>query len=345
MTDKKHNYVYLITEITTDMKYIGSRGTNLDHPMDDLKKYCGSIKNSDFYKRQKENPENFIYEILSLHETRQEAYDEEAKLHEEINVKDHPEYVNKYNHSNKFTATGYMTVKDKNNNMLFVETDDPRIKSGELMSVFKEMGVYKNVKTNEITHLSIYDEKVLNGEFVGHTKTLSPVIDKNGNTCLMSKGDERFKSGEYHGILKNKTIVKDKDGNKFSVSVDDPRLKSGELVGHSKGYKFSEEAKQKMSETRKGENNSMHGKRHSEESRRKMSESQRNRFSKIVKPIKNKPKYDRFKPVNINGQKYNTIKHASDSLNVTYTAIQYRCKSNNEKWKSWYFIIKEKEDH
>ncbi len=343
MTDKKHNYVYLITEITTDMKYIGSRGTNLDHPMDDLKKYCGSIKNSDFYKRQKENPENFIYEILSLHETRQEAYDEEAKLHEEINVKDHPEYVNKYNHSNKFTALGYATVKDKNDNILFVKNDDPRIKSGELVSIFKDMSVYKNVKTNEIAQLSIYDERVLNGEYVGHTKTLSPVTDKNGNICLMSKEDERFKSGEYYGILKNKTIVKDKECNKFSVSIDDPRLKSGELVGHTKGYKFSEEAKQKMSETRKCKNNGMFGKNHSEESRHKMS------ISKKGKKISNETKIKMIETrknnksgcitVSINSIIFDSMTEAAVYFNISRHVVRNRCKSNKEKWKTWYIII------
>ena len=42
--------------------------------------------------------------------------------------------------------------------------------------------------------------------------------------------------------------------------------------GLPKGYKLSDETKQKMSERKKGENNPMYGKKHSEETRKKISE-------------------------------------------------------------------------
>ena len=53
----------------------------------------------------------------------------------------------------------------------------------------------------------------------------------------------------------------------------------------NKGKQFSEEHKQKISETQKGENNSMYGKHHSKEIREKMSESRRGKNHPRAKSV------------------------------------------------------------
>lgn len=63
-------------------------------------------------------------------------------------------------------------------------------------------------------------------------------------------GDELRKQQSERS--KGTLVVVDSDGNKFRVSVNDERFLSGELVAESKGRKFSEETRQKMSKSKKG---------------------------------------------------------------------------------------------
>lgn len=239
LTEAKFNYVYMITEISTGMKYIGSRGTNRESPLQDLIKYRSSSKNKDFKKRQMENPNDYKYEILSLHDTRLEALVEESQLHEYYDVKCNPYFYNNSNQTpNGFSTFGKVCVRDSDNNILLVNKDDPRYISGELKF---------------------------------HSQNKVQVVDTNGNNLLVDRNDPRYIYGELISVLKNKVTVKDRDGNIFQTSLDDPRYISGELVGHSKGRKTSEKLKKYMSEKYKGENNPFYGKKHDKTSITKMS--------------------------------------------------------------------------
>ena len=61
------HYVYQIKNKIIGKMYIGSRTSNIE-PKDDLgKKYFSSSKDKEFQNEQREKPENFIYEILSIH--------------------------------------------------------------------------------------------------------------------------------------------------------------------------------------------------------------------------------------------------------------------------------------
>ena len=53
----KYNYVYLITNITNNKKYIGSRSCDID-PYIDIKRYKSSSNNKEFKLDQKNNPQN-----------------------------------------------------------------------------------------------------------------------------------------------------------------------------------------------------------------------------------------------------------------------------------------------
>ena len=85
-------------------------------------------------KNQKENPNNYKYEILSLHDNRIKAVDEEIYLHELYDVGINNEYINGAKQtSNKFDTSGKMTAKDKDGNIYHINVDDPRYLSGELV--------------------------------------------------------------------------------------------------------------------------------------------------------------------------------------------------------------------
>lgn len=234
----KYNFVYQITELSTGMKYIGSHGTKKPDPLKALKKYKSSTKDKLFKRKQELNPLNFYYEILSYHSTRDEAINEESRLHFLYDVKCNPKYYNRSNQTpTGFSTNGKVCVKDENGERLLINCDDPRYLSGELKY-----------------HLS--------GKVA--------VCDKEGNNYLVSIDDPRYLSGELVSILKGKVTVKDKYGNILQVSKDDPRYLSGELVGHTKGFKHSKLTKEKMSSQRQKENNAFFGKAHNDDAKYKM---------------------------------------------------------------------------
>ena len=94
---KKFNYVYQIAEANTDMKYIGVRGANIKPEYDLGTNYFSSSSNKEFIKNQKNNISNYIYSILSIHDNRCDAINEEIRLHELYDVENNIEYYNKKN--------------------------------------------------------------------------------------------------------------------------------------------------------------------------------------------------------------------------------------------------------
>ena len=225
----KFNFVYQITEISTSIKYIGSRGTKLNNPLKDLKRYKSSTKNSCFELNQKLNPLNYHYEILSYHSTRDEATLEESRLHFLYDVKSNPKYYNRSNQTaNGFSTTGKVVTKDRCGNIHFVNCNDPRYLSGELISISYGMIIVKDIYNN-CYQVSTTDPRYLSGELVPTLTGKIMAKDKDGNVYQVDKDDPRYLSGELVSIATGKVNVKDKDGNTYQVSVNDPRYLSGEL--------------------------------------------------------------------------------------------------------------------
>jgi uncharacterized cupin superfamily protein len=257
---KKYNYVYLITEISTGMKYIGSRGTNKKDTMSDLKSYQSSSLDAEFIQKQKDNPDDFKYEILSYHETRDEATLEESRLHFLYDVKNNSNYYNQVNQTpTGFSTAGKTAVKDiKNDTTMLVSINDPLYLSGKLVGICKnkinvidqsgkciqinksemcdkyhhinENKVTVKDKCNNILKVGIDDPRYLSGELVHINTGKVTVKDKNNNTLQVDIDDHRYLSGELISITVGKVPVKDKSGNKYLVDVDDPRYLSGELI-------------------------------------------------------------------------------------------------------------------
>lgn len=132
--NNKHHYVYMITEIDTNKKYIGVRSSILI-PEEDLgKKYFSSSKDVVFRKNQINNPDNYKYEILKEFNNRLDAANYEIELHEELDVSLSDEYINKTNSkSKKFDVSGRVSVKDKDGKTYQVLVTDPRSVSGEFV--------------------------------------------------------------------------------------------------------------------------------------------------------------------------------------------------------------------
>jgi len=99
MTDSFH-YVYEIIDLNNYKKYIGSRTSKVD-PENDLGiLYFSSSKDIEFKKRQKNNPNDFLYNILGIFNTRKEAIVFESSLHNIFKVSSNPQF---YNLANQLT--------------------------------------------------------------------------------------------------------------------------------------------------------------------------------------------------------------------------------------------------
>jgi hypothetical protein len=284
-------YTYLITHLIDNRKYIGSRRSKILPELDIGIKYFSSSSDKNFKKDQKNNPQNYRYEILGVFENAKDASDHENILHFENNVAFNPDYYNRFcGHSKSFNAANRVSVRDKDGKSFSVKTTDPRYLSGELVHVRTGLITAKN-ENGEIFSVSKKDPRYLSGELVGVTK---------GYNC-----DEKTRS-KISESSKNHFTAKDKDGNIFRIHKTDPRYLSGELVHVCKGIKLSKEHCEKISVANKGkrlseehkqkvkdnhadcsgENNSFFGKSHSEETKKKIgnrdysSQSGENHWSK-----------------------------------------------------------------
>ena len=232
---QQFHYTYQITELSSNKKYIGVRTSNIDPIYDIGVKYFSSSIDKSFKDRQKQNPADYKYEVLSIHETREDASSEEARLHELYNVARSNDFYNKHNSAtNIFDTLNKMVAKDASGNTFKVNLDDTRYLSGELVALSKGQVTVKDSNGNT-SRVSIDDARYLSGELVHHCKDQVTVKDKEGNTFNVDKDDPRYLSGELVHITKGQVTVKDKDGKIIAIQVDDPRYLSGELVHITKG--------------------------------------------------------------------------------------------------------------
>ncbi len=100
-----NHYVYLITNITIWKGYIGTRSCLID-PINDIGiKYFSSSTDKDFINDQKENPNNYKYEVLRTFETRELALIKEIELHKEFDVAK----SNLFYNLSRQTSTGFIS--------------------------------------------------------------------------------------------------------------------------------------------------------------------------------------------------------------------------------------------
>lgn len=213
--EKKYNYVYQITNNINGMKYIGSRGTN-NEPMEDLKKYRSSSRNNTLKTELKNHPESFIYEILSLHDTRSESYIEESRLHKLYDVMNNNEFYNMTNHgSNKFTTCGMVAVRDTFNNTMLVSINDERYLNGELVSV--NLGR----KASDETRLKMSERnKGDNNHFYGkkHTnETKAKLAEYSGDKSSMYGKSHTDEVKKYLSYINKGRNVSDETKEKLKI--------------------------------------------------------------------------------------------------------------------------------
>jgi group I intron endonuclease len=106
----------------------------------------------------------------------------------------------------------------------------------------------------------------------------------------------------------------------------------------SLGWKPSEETRRKMSESRTGKLNGMHGKKHSEETRRAMSEKAKGRKN----PSRNLMNLDltgaanpRARRVLVEGVEYGCMKDAAEAIGIKPSALRARMSRHSKRKTGW----------
>lgn len=93
-------YLYEVSHVRDQRKYIGVRLNNLLSPEDDLGKvYFTSSKHKQFRQEARENPEHFLWKVLQEFETKTKAIEAEARLLESIPRDQWGKYYNKCFHA------------------------------------------------------------------------------------------------------------------------------------------------------------------------------------------------------------------------------------------------------
>ena len=87
-----HHYVYRIRDLRTDGFYIGMRSSELAPDQDLGKVYFSSSSNRDFIRDQRENPDQFQYEVINTFADR-----DEARAHETTLLNEHKDNPKCYN--------------------------------------------------------------------------------------------------------------------------------------------------------------------------------------------------------------------------------------------------------
>lgn len=286
-----NHYVYQITELSTDKKYIGVRSC-VSNVKDDLGIiYFSSSTDKKFINKQKQNSYNYKYEIFSLHNGRNLANEEEARLHKLYSVATNNNYYNKTSCNGiGFNPLGKMCVYDEHNILLYVNSDDKNFLNGIYRHITKNYAVMKN-KNNEIVQVHV-----------------SNITD------------------DMVGVVKGTVVVTDGTRH-FRVTCNDDRINTGELTYSVIGRTHTNETKKKISDAVKGEKHPMYGKSPSDETKNKMSMARKNvKISKqtchkisVANSGKNNPS---AKKIIINNVLYDTYKDAIIALGINYKKLR-----------------------
>lgn len=270
-TDGRYHYIYRITNLVENKHYYGSRTSKIDPYLDLGKKYFSSAKSNKWIiADQKTNPQNYKYKIVASFMSRKDATAREVSLHRKFDVKTHDKFYNTANQSSsRFDCTGTISVKDAEGNFFQVSLTDERYLSGVLVPTRKGLKTSEETKRKmSISMTGKLRSKETRETMSKQRKGTVIVVDKEGKKFRTSVNDPRYVSGELVSHNKGYFLGIDSEGNLFYITRQDPRFISGELRGIQAGKKQSEEVIAKKRESRKGY-------RHSEETKQKMREAKR----------------------------------------------------------------------
>jgi hypothetical protein len=257
--DNRFHYVYKVLVPHTNWEYIGVR-TNDNWESDD---YLGSSY-YDTYQDDINKSKEVVFEILSFHEGRESAENEEIRLVTKEYIKQEGVYNKRVPNMN-FNTINCVTVIDKEGNTMSVKADDPRYLSKELVGVTKGKTMYIDKEGNKF-QVSVDDTRIKTGELVGVNKGRTHTQESKDKMSIVQTGkklSQEHKDKIRIASLNMSQEHKDKIGAASKSRTHTQESKDKISAVHT-GKKLSQETKDKMSESRTG-------KKHSQETKDKIS--------------------------------------------------------------------------
>lgn len=204
-----YHYVYKITNnfpIDSRKYYIGSRSSKT-LPDKDIKYYGSSKYLSDHIKIL--GIDKFSKEILSIHETREDANIEEIRIQKLLNVVLDEEYYNRYIHTNeKFNTCNMTTVIDTRYNVKTVVTVEEYHKWDHFISITTNTVSVKDLDGKSLI-ISKEEYNSNKNKYTFHTKGMVNIVDTiTGERKYVSKKEFELNSN-YEYIHKNTVVVRD----------------------------------------------------------------------------------------------------------------------------------------
>ncbi len=209
-----YNYVYRITNKIENKHYYGCRTSKIEPKLDLGIKYFSSSSDKEFKLDQNENPLNYKYKIIKIFNIRTEAIKLEIKLHKKFNVGINESFYNRA----RQTSIGFD----------FDCTNKPHSEEAK-----KKMSESKTGKKGK-PHLEETKLKM--------SKSKQNMSDET--KAKMSKS----KIGKLHYAETKKKIG---ESNKGKTHSDEAKLKMSEAKKGKPRTPYSEEHKQKISESLK----------------------------------------------------------------------------------------------
>ncbi len=168
VNDMKYHYTYRITNIKEKMYYYGVHSCDCLPKEDIGVKYWSTSKRDGFIDHQKQNPEQYKYNVIKIFETRIEAVIHEMFLHSKFNVKLHKKFYNDANQtSTGFDTTGKGNYVDENGKTILISREEAVLLG--LTSQSTGMVTAKDIFTGNNIKIT-QEEFNLNNNYVGITK-------------------------------------------------------------------------------------------------------------------------------------------------------------------------------
>lgn len=213
-----YHSVYCIHEKSSDMKYIGSHSSFIVPQNDIGIYYFSSSTNISFIQSQKDNPNNYSYEILSIHDSYSDALKEESRLHHLYNVDTSDFYYNRVKANPYFDVHNMIAVirkDDVSRTIIWMNRNDEDVINGTYVGCNYGTVTVKNILTGvcEKINKEDYDSSIhqytMSGKIVGFDESGDIKVCDNHNHNLMSihKGSVNIKDKDIYRRVDTQTRI------------------------------------------------------------------------------------------------------------------------------------------
>ena len=213
-----YHCVYCIHEKSSDMKYIGSHSSFIVPQNDIGIYYFSSSTNISFMKSQKDNPNDYGYEILSIHDSYADALKEESRLHHLYSVDVSPLYYNKVKANPYFDVHNMIAVirsDDVSRTIIWMNRNDEGVINGTYVGCNYGTVTVKNILTGvcEKIYKEDYDPSIhqytMSGKIVGFDESGDIKVSDIHNHKLISihKGSVNIKGKDGYRRVDKQTRI------------------------------------------------------------------------------------------------------------------------------------------